>query len=634
MSDGKRLKGLDAWAHSIGGHYQRRSHIQSRLKARAEAVQGFIESFDQLADRAYDHQLVRLKEAIRRDPVNAKGQLEQVLAVVCIQAHRTLGLRPYLVQIMGALAIHQGFLAELATGEGKTLTVGLSAVLTGWTGKPCHVLTANDYLATRDAEEIEPLYRACSLHVSTCLESQSPEERKQGYQSDIVYVTPKMLLADYLRDVLAKRDPAADDSMLCLPRGLHTGIVDEADSMLIDESVTPLIVSAPKEIPGLHQAVIWAHTFTRTLSEDRDYHVDHDRQQITLEPHVETSIAHRRSELPPHWRSHERVTDVVNQALKVREFFEAGVQYLVQDDEVVLIDEFTGRLTPERSLSNGLHQAIEAKEGVSLTNPNFPLVQMTFQNFFRQFKKLACTTGTAKEAAAEFWSIYETPVIAIPTNRPRQVREYPVQTFLDREDKLNAIITTARELRQQGAPVLIGVRSVADSDRLSQLMLEHQIDHQVLNAIQHDREAEIIQHAGQPGQVTIATNMAGRGVDIKVPKDVLARGGLHVIVAEPNDSARVDRQLMGRCGRQGNPGCVHVFTSMDDTLFTRQLGSLERGLLATLIQLAGRIPDPMIRWVIKRCQHRFEKRAYVSRKNLLDNEEWLDSALPFNRAES
>lgn len=632
MPSRERLKGLDAAVHGLIGAYKRRKNITSQFAKQAAIISRRIDILEKMSPTDWERFLTNSQEAICRGQRHSVSHIEDALAVICVAAYKTLGLRPYPVQIMGALAIDQGYLAELATGEGKTLTVGLAAILAGWRRKPCHILTANDYLATRDAEEIKPLYEYCGLTVESCLEAHKPEERKELYVSDIVYVTPKILLADVLRDVLAKRDPNVDASGLCLPRGLHTAIVDEADSMLIDESVTPLIISAPKEIPGLHDAVLWANNFIRDMDEHVDYSVDHDRQTIQLTQKAKHRLSLQKDQIHPQWKSSERLTDLVLQALKVNHFFKHGVQYLVQDDKVVLIDEFTGRLTAERSLSGGLHQAIEAKEGVTLTNPNFPLAQMTFQNFFRSFKKLACTTGTAQEAAKEFFYIYETPVIRIPTNRPRQVITEPLRLFRNTKMKLNAIVELAESLRSQNVPTLIGVRSVTDSHELSKLMKNRGIPHYVLNAIEHEREAEIIQKAGQAGQITIATNMAGRGVDIKVPNSILEKGGLHVIVSEANDSARVDRQLMGRCGRQGNPGRVHQFLSLEDTIFKRQLSQLQLKMLALAVVLPQRVQQPLLRHTLLHCQTQFERRSYKSRKALLNNEEWLDSALPFNQA--
>lgn len=627
MDKQERVKGLDAWVHHARGRYHRRKSLVKRLQKRAAHIHMRAQAMQAWSDAQLDEAMASLAEAVNRAPKDARGQLDEALALICECAWRTLGKRPYVVQIMGALALQQAYLAEMATGEGKTLTIGLAGVLAAWSARPCHILTANDYLAQRDAEAMQPLYVRCGVSVAACLQEMKPQERAEGYRCDLAYVTPKTLLADHLRDALAMRAGASEN--IVLPRGIHTAIVDEADSMLIDEAVTPLIISAPKPVPGLHEATLWAQLTASKLVARRDYAVDIAQASVRLLKPIDALTAHA-PPAPKQWRSQERRSDLILQAIKVKELFKPGVQYLVDDDKIVLIDEFTGRLTPERSLSGGLHQAIEAKEGVTLTDPNLPVVQMTFQRFFQRFKRLACITGTAHEAATEFWHIYGMAVIRIPTNRPRQTRYWPLTHHRSREDKFAAIIALARDLSRAGAPVLIGLRSVADSHALSEAMTAVGLQHESLHALNHQREGEIIAAAAQPGTVTIATNMAGRGVDIQLSAPVLAQGGLHVLIAEHNDSRRVDRQLAGRCGRQGNPGQVYRFVALDDKIFLRQLNRWEHSGLCW----ASRLPTPLARTalngLIKLCQSRFEKKTYGTRKAMLENEEWLDSALPFN----
>jgi len=631
MANEKLLTGIDAAVHGVWGRYRRRATLLGDLRTRAVTIHSRSLALQALADEPFAAAVTTMAEALNRDPVTARGQLAEALAVLAEAAARTLGKRPYVVQLMGALALHHGYVAEMATGEGKTLTVGLAAILAGWSGRPCHVLTANDYLAQRDASELEPLFALCKLQVASCIQEMAPEERQALYVADLVYVTPKTLLADYLRDELTRRAARGAGGGLMLPRGIYTAIVDEADSMLIDESITPLIISAPKDVPGLHQGVMWAYQRAQRLVLDHDYRIAPTTRRIELAIGADDPRLAPDASLPTLWRSAERRIDLISQALQVRENFIQGVHYVVDADKIVLIDEFTGRLTPERSLSGGLHQAIEAREGVEMTDPNMPLVQMTFQRFFQRFKRLACTTGTAHEAAPEFWHIYHKAVLRIPTNRPRRVERRPPVMFVDRHLKFSAIVTTAITLAEQGHPVLIGVRSLVDSEQLGEQMSAAGSTCHILNAVHHQRESEIIALAGDPGTITIATNMAGRGVDIHLAPEVLAAGGLHVLICEPNDSSRVDRQLAGRCGRQGSPGVVHHFYALDDKVLMQHLHGVERALLHALIRGPQSLQTVLLPPIVARAQKRFDKRAYLNRKSLLEAEEWLDKSLPFNQ---
>lgn len=626
----KRPKGLDAGAHHIAGYYRRRHSVIQRLNREAHKIDAQAKALQDLSEGDLNKQMEHLIEEVNRAPLEARGALDEALALIVECARRALGKRPYIMQIMGALALHRGYLAEMATGEGKTLTIGLAGVLAGWSGRPCQILTANDYLAERDTEEIRPLYDRCGVSVAACLQEMEPHERAAGYRCDLAYVTPKTLLADYLRDALAQRARGGELEERVLPQGLHSAIVDEADSMLIDEAITPLIISAPREVPGLHEAVEWARDLSEKLEPRHDYRPLHAKGEIQLLRDSSDIFARLKSLPPRQWRSTERRTDLLLQALKVREFFIPSVQYVVDENKIVLIDEFTGRLTPERSLSSGLHQAIEARERVPFTDPNLPLVQMTFQRFFQQFKRLSGVTGTAHEAAAEFWHFYHKAVVRIPTNRPRQVIYTPLSYFRSHAEKFDAIVDLALSLSRTGVPVLIGVRNVAQSAELSRAMDAAGLPHETLNALNHKYESAIIKSAGQPSAVTIATNMAGRGVDIRLPPEVLARGGLNVVIAEHNDSMRVDRQLAGRCGRQGSHGRVHRFVSLDDKLFSQQLSRLERFALHLALSLPATLARPLLEQVVKLCQSRFERKSFQNRKALLETEEWLDSALPFN----
>jgi preprotein translocase subunit SecA len=628
-----RKKGVDSFAYQLYGKIKTSKRQVNKLAIEAKRILDLSETLLSISEQDLHEQLIAVRAAVRRDPLAAKGRLIDCIALICVLTQKSIGLRPHKEQIMGVLAIHRGYLAELATGEGKTLTVGMAGILLGWSGKPCHILTANEYLAQRDAEEMAPLFQSAHLSVSSCIEALPREVRKQNYRSSVVYVTPKTLLADVLKDLLNRRQSDQGSTLICIEKGIHSVIVDEADSMLIDESTTPLIISAPKSVSGLHEAVAWASSAIKNLRETIDFSLDHKRKTIALHTNPAEVVSLTESEPPVGWQSPERVTDLLTQALKVHWFFKKNVHYVVENKKVVLIDEFTGRLTPERSLSSGLHQAIEIKEGVPLTDPNFPLIQMTFQNFFRLLPRLACTTGTANESVKEFWLVYDLPVLQIPRHKKRNVIEDPPVVFRSKKKKILAIAYLAERLQQEGKAVLIGVKTISDSVLISESFNELKIRHNVLNAINHEDEARIIAQAGLSGNVTIATNMAGRGVDIKLDQETLSRGGLHVIVSEPNESSRIDRQLTGRCGRQGDPGYVYRYMSLDDSLFQNHIGSFEMILLKIALRILPKFRGKIMKSVARSCQDRFEKKSFKQRLKLLDSEEWMDLALPFNKAE-
>lgn len=662
-----RLEGLDAWVHQWQGRWQRWRLQHAGLRAQAVQVLQACEALSALDDAALALQLQHCREQMRRDPAQAKGHLLQALAMAGHMAHRSLGLRPYVVQFMGALTLHQGHLAEMATGEGKTLTVGLAAVLAAWSGRACHVITANDYLAQRDAQEMQPLLAACGVSVASVFAQVDAAERPHCYAHDVVYLTAKELLADHLRDEIGQGSqrqreqaafgawlnaaevphprvhptpdlapspsPAPEASRASAPgwllvRGLHTAIVDEADSILIDEAATPLILAAPRESRGLAEAVGAVAQLAEGLVQGQDYQLQTQARTVSLLPAGVAQLSAMAPALPPVWRPAARREELLRQALLVRHFFWPGHHYVVHEDEIVLLDEFTGRMTPGRALTAGLHQAIEAHQGVPLTQPNESLTQMSFQAFFSRFAKLCGCTGTGFEVADELWRVYALQVRRIPTHRPRQTVYHPPCVLPRTEDKWAAIAQEVRTEHAKGRPVLVGVRSVAASQDLARL-LQDLPDVQVLNALNHLQEAAIVAAAGAPGRVTLATNMAGRGTDIRLGEAVAQRGGLHVIVAEINESARVDRQLAGRCGRQGDPGSVSTYYALDDALAERMLAPWLRRSLMALARRAwpgtGALAHQLFHW----AQRQTEAHAFARRWSVLKADEWMRSALPF-----
>lgn len=622
--------GLDAVAHDALGLWHRRRSVALRLLSQAEGAHREASHFTLSPSSKLDQAMIQARVDLTSGRLNAEA-LTRALACAAEVVRRSTGLTPHVVQLMGALALHRGLLAEMATGEGKTLTVSMAAVMAAWAGRTCHVVTANDYLAERDAETMAPVYGRAGVTVACALESQTPEERQVIYGADVVYVTAKTLLADYLRDRIAAKqvvqpewlqvrawleDSASSAQAFMLPRGLHTALVDEADSVLVDEAVTPLILSEERESEGLGDAVSWAHDLAQRLAPEEDYLLDQRNHSLELRAGAKTLGELEAWRLPAQWRATVRRDELLRQALVVKHFFSAGKQYVVDDEKIVLLDEFSGRMTPERSLNGGLHQAIEVREGVPITPMKQSLEQMSFQSFFRRFKHLAGTTGTGFEARREFWRVYRLAVVRVPTHKPRRVLENKPRFFSGEHEKWDAVaLATQREVRR-GRAVLIGVRSVASSQALSEILTQHGITHAVLNATNAAEEAEIIAQAGRGGRVTVATNMAGRGTDIHLDPWVRDVGGLHVIIAECNESGRIDRQLAGRCGRQGDPGSVQVMVSKDDPLLSRY--TARRGMRSGVHRM------------VRRSQGLAEGDAFQRRLSVLRQDEWLRSALPFD----
>jgi preprotein translocase subunit SecA len=639
-------EGLDAVLHALQGRWRRRRRNAGALLEEAQTCLTVCESLRSLDDASLQQRIALMREALRRDPRNARGKLIDALATVGQIAWRSLGKQPYPVQFMGALALHRGWLAEMATGEGKTLTVSLAGVLAGWTGRPCHILTANDYLATRDAADMTLLYESSGVSVASIDSEYEPPQRMEAYRADVVYTTAKELLADHLRDVLAARsgkggDHAAFEKWMGLPpqedatpvlhsRGLHTAIIDEADSVLVDEAVTPLILSFPRKRPGFSEAVLWARDFADRLIEGEHFQAVHRTRSVALLPRAREVMLAQAHQLHPMWRPVARREEMLRHALTVRCFFHSGHQYLVHDDEIVLLDEFTGRMTPGRTLTAGLHQAIEAREGLELTDPNESMVQMSFQAFFRRFRHLAGTSGTAREASNELWRIFRLAVLPIPTHRPRQTVERPLKVLPTVAEKWRAAVEEIERIHTTGRPVLVGVRSVQASLELSQQLSHHGLEHSVLNAERHAEEAEMVSHAGELGRIMIATNMAGRGTDIHLSAEVKQLGGLHVVIAECNESARVDRQLAGRCGRQGDPGSVTRLLSLEDNLLRRYMSqSSLKVMRMLLVSGSGNLVQRLAFSALKMVQRRSEADAFSRRWSVLQSDDWMESALPF-----
>jgi preprotein translocase subunit SecA len=632
--------GLDALAHRGQGRWRRRRAVAESLRAEAEQVWAAAEAMRDM--HANDLRVLLAEHARRARRLGKRwvGEFAAMLPALVEAADRQLGLRPYPVQIMGALGLARGLLIEMATGEGKTLTVALAAVPAGWLDRPCHVITANDYLAERDATGLARFYDFCHVRAGYVTAPMPPEQRRDQYACAVVYATSKELVADFLRDRLALGPLAAAPrrslNNLLTPaaarpatvmRGLFTGIVDEADNLLIDEAVTPLIISRPQENAALRDACATAAGLVGGLQEGADYEVDLQFKDVRLTEAGRARLAEMCAGLPGVYQGAGWMAELMDQALRARHFYTRGKQFVIQDNAIVIVDEFTGRLMPGRSWRLGLHQAVEAKEGVAITDPTEVLARLSFQKFFRLFRQLSGITGTAREASDEFWGIYELPVVTIPPNRPCMRSVWPTSYFLTAEEKWAAIVAEVEAVHAEGRPVLVGTRSVVSSEHLAELLHARGLGFALLNATRHREEAAVVHLAGEPGVITIATNMAGRGTDIRLGPGVARLGGLHVILSEPHESVRIDRQLQGRAARQGDPGSTRTFASLEDELVVRFGPRWQHAVLRRLLVRGAPGAEPALAWFFRRAQHRAQKMAYRQRKAVTRHDVQLAEAL-------
>lgn len=582
-----------------------------KLEKTAEQVMALADDMKALSDEELRGKTQEYKQRFA-DGESLDDLLVEAFATAREAARRTIGEYPYKVQIMGAIAMHQGDIAEMKTGEGKTLTSTMCVYLNALEGKGVHVVTVNDYLAGRDAEWMGQIYRFLGLSVGVNSRPLTPSQKREAFNCDITYTTNSELGFDYLRDNMVT---SVKDRVL---RGLHVAIVDEVDSILIDESRTPLIISGgAKKTANLY---LQADAFAKRLKGD-DYEIDEKTKQIML-TEKGVAVAERYFKLKNLYDvEHTQLVHHITQALKANYIMKNEVEYVVQDDEIVIVDQFTGRTMPGRAYSDGLHQAIEAKEGVSIKEETSTLATITYQNFFRLYDKLAGMTGTAKTEEEEFLDIYNMRVIEIPTNKPVQRIDYPDAIFANPRLKFAALVKEVKELYAKGQPVLVGTISVETSELVHEMLVKERIPHEVLNAKNHAREAEIIAKAGRVKAVTIATNMAGRGTDIKLTDESRALGGLVVLGSERHESRRIDNQLRGRSGRQGDPGYSRFYVSLKDELMIRFGGDKFEKLFASMGD--AQIESKMVTKSISQAQKRVEGYNYDVRKQLLDYDDVL-----------
>ena len=589
-----------------------------------------LKRFDKLADEiiSLEDSMANLKDEDFKNKTNefkerlSKGEtlddiLVQAFALAREACYRGIGEKPFKVQIIGGLAIHYGNIAEMKTGEGKTLTTVLPAYVNSLTGKGVHVVTTNEYLSDRNANWMKPIYDLLGVSVGVNLRDMTPKEKQDVYNCDITYSTNNEIGFDYLRDnmVVNKEDR--------VQRPLNYCIIDEVDSILIDEARTPLIISGGKA--NSNSLYIEANRAVKNLKEDEDYTVDLKTKSVSLTEEGSKKIEKILNIKNLYDIDNAVLVHHLNQALKANYAFAKDVDYVVSDGQVIIVDQFTGRLMQGRQYSDGLHQAIEAKEGVTINVETKTMATITFQNLFRMYNKLSGMTGTAKTEEEEFRNIYNMYVICIPTNKPVIREDLADLVYATEKGKYKAIINTVKEIHSKGQPILIGTISVESNEHLSGLLKKAGLPHEVLNAKNHEREAEIIAKAGEKGAITLATNMAGRGTDIKLGEGVKELGGLCVIGTERHESRRIDNQLRGRAGRQGDPGMSQFFVSFEDDLM-RRFGT---DRIKMMLQSLGVDDDMAIRSKtltksIETAQKRVEGNNYDIRKSLLDYDNVLN----------
>lgn len=564
---------------------------------------------------------------------------------VCFAAIRELsgrqsGRRHYGVQMMGAYAMLRGCLAQMATGEGKTLTAALAAATAALAGIPVHVVTVNDYLAKRDAELTSPIYNALGLTVGVVAGGMSFEDRRTAYAADITYCTNKELAFDYLRDRIVLGQSGGNlrlklellgstpprEAKLRL-RGLHFAIVDEADSVLVDEARTPLIISSQSKAGLSAEVAADALDLAASLLPDIHYAAVHSQKRVALTPAGRETVRIFAEARGKSWHGVVAREEFARQALSALLFFNLGEQYIVVDGKVQIVDEQTGRVMPDRAWSDGLHQMIEVKESCIPTAARTTIARMTYQRFFRRYRHLSGMTGTAMQVGREFWSVYRLSVVAIPTHRPVKRVHLQDHVLPDDNSKWSVVMARITELHGKGVPVLVGTRSVASSLAASARLTAAGLTHSVLNAEQDKTEAEIIAIAGEPGRITVATNMAGRGTDIHLGNGVEALGGLHVIMVERHEARRIDDQLAGRSGRQGQPGCFQAILSLDDPLLDFAIWPVMRKLCRASAKIWGPTPS---RWLLRHAQRRAERIHAGMRRDLLKSDENQSKTLAFS----
>lgn len=608
----------------------------------------FVAAVNANVSRVVEFSEVEMRQEVNalRCSLYAQGLVDALVArafsIISLAAERRVGLRPFEVQLYAGKVMLQGRIAEMETGEGKTLTATLPACTAALAGIPVHIVTVNDFLVKRDAKWMGPIYKALGLTVGTITEGMNFEERRKAYSCDVTYCTNKQLVFDYLKDQIqlgqSKHKLQLDlesmyeanprDNRLML-RGLCFAIVDEVDSVLIDEARTPLIISNQSNNTQEETAYRQAIDIAQTLSQPRDFVVRAREKRILLSDFGRSQVKRLAKPLGGIWRGETVRGDLIHQALSALHLFELDKHYLIKDGKVQIIDEYTGRVMPDRSWERGLHQMIETKENLVLTSRHETLARISYQRFFRRYLCLVGMTGTAREVTGELWSVYRVSVQRIPTNKTLRRSSEKDQLFQTAEQRWKAVVRRIKDLHSQGRPVLVGTRSVAASEHLSRMLLAASLQNNVLNASQNQEEAQIIAQAGMPGKITVATNMAGRGTDIRLAEGISELGGLHVLATERHEAGRIDRQLFGRCGRQGDAGSFQVMLSLEDELLTDCYGDYLQRVARKFFRSERPLPWWLGVIVTGWAQRSAERHHRQTRSDLLRLDEKLGDLMAF-----
>jgi preprotein translocase subunit SecA len=633
----KLYGGVDAFNNYLQGKIKSLFLSNSKLKKEAKYVRKKSIELSNISDEEIDKLAYEYQSKFKLNKIS-DNELLNAMAVVVELGHRVTQKRAYEVQIMGALSMIRGYVIQMSTGEGKTMTASLASVVIGWKGKPLHVLTSNDYLAQRDAELLEPFYNRAKLSVGFIIGGMDRSIKKDIYAKDIVYSTSKEVLADFLRDRMLEESQYGINKFLIdkvankdypdeyVLRGLHSVIVDEADSVLADEAVTPLIISSKAENRILKDAITDAHRIASKLDED-DYIVYEKLNEVVLKDRAIEIIDSNINSLTTMWQSKDRREFLVKQAITAKELFHLNNHYIIKDGAIVIVDEKSGRSMDERTWSNGLHQAIEAKEGLEITDPTVIYSKMSFQRFFRLYHHLCGMSGTLKGLKNEFWQIYGLQIMPIPTRVPSQMNILSDKIFKDKVDKEEALIDYIKKLHDKKLPILVGVTTIKDSQSLAKKLNDLNIECTLLNALYDDIEAQIVAQAGDWNKVTIATNMAGRGTDIHIIDEINNTGGLQVITIQRDRSRRIDLQFFGRCARQGQNGTAVAFLALDDTIpqnyFTGWLKEfIDKNFDKIYVQ-------KLAVWLYIYYQYRIEKNISKMRNDTLLKEISIDDSMSF-----
>ena len=641
----REIKDFDRMGERFIGAVRRMARSRRRMHRQAMRVITLSDNMKSIGERAFDEEIELAREMIRRGRRDDEARLH-AYAVVRESIRRTIGLSLYEEQVMGGWVMGDGCIAEMATGEGKTITACLTAAVEGWMGFGMHVITVNDYLAKRDADINHKVYHRLGLTVGVVQEESEDDDRREAYRQDITYSTDKQVIFDFLRDRLrAPLQPRLSSLLLeemtdtnlfadsgkkwtseIVQRGLAAAIIDEADSILIDEASTPAIIGAPGGEDSSSDYYQEAARIARDLREGDDFTIDQTQHRVDLTDRGIKKLDDMAHRLPAFWSGPRRREELIVQALNARHLFFRDDHYIIRDGEVQIVDAGTGRVLDGRQWQLGLHQAIQAKEEITVTAPNETIARISYQRYFQRYRYLAGMTGTAWEVRHELWRNYHLPVVRIPTHKPMIRKHANDRVFINSEEKFNAVADAVEKYHAAKRPVLIGTRSVEYSEILSRLLTQRGTPHRILNAVRHEEEAAIVSAAGQPGAVTVATNMAGRGTDILLGRGVKKMGGLVVLATERHETYRIDRQLYGRSGRQGDPGLAQAFASLDDQLIET---SGIRWLTRLLKRSAFLRKTPLNRVLWYWAQRQASKRSAMSREMASKHNIWFDRALHF-----